>query len=416
MRNLIFNTENWREIIATLSRNKTRTFLTAFGIFWGTAMLAMLWGGASGLEGLMRRNFSGLSTNMGGVVANRTSLPYKGYNKGRTWNLTDHDFNTIRSRVPQIQYMAAATSEWGATLTYERSTTQGAISGVSPDYFNIQVPVVYSGRILNESDEVQGRKVAVLGKNLADALFGAEDPVGKYVSANGIYFQIVGVAGQTSQGSINARVDESITIPSSTFRRAYNRGDKIDFVVYTARDGYTPTDLKPTIIKAICSNHPIDPDDPGAFWFIDISEMFRTVDTLFLGISLLALFVGLGSLLSGIIGVGNIMMIIVRERTLEIGVRRALGARPVDIISQILSESMLLTLVAGLLGVCFATGVLGVADVMTHDPMRGDAGFHLTLTAATVIVIVFSVLGTAAGILPAMRAMRIKPVEAMRDK
>lgn len=416
MRNPVFNSENWHEILATLSRNKTRTFLTAFGIFWGTAMLAMLWGGASGLEGTMRRNFDGLATNLGAMFPGRTTLAYKGYNKGRDWSLTDHDIASIRARVPGLQTLAPSSYEWGKTAKFSTRSATAAINGITPDFFDVMTPVVYSGRLINPTDEAMGRKVADVGKNIADALFPGTDPIGQYINLDGIYFQVVGVIGQTSEASLNGRLDEEVTVPLSTYRRAYNKGDDISMIFFTAKPGLTPTDIKPAIIRAICANHTIDPTDPGAFQMIDVSDMFKTVDMVFIGISFLALFVGLGSLLSGIIGVGNIMMIIVRERTLEIGVRRALGARPVDIISQILSESMVLTLGAGLLGVSFAVGVLAIADKVTYDPLMGSAGYHLSLGAALGIVAVFAVLGTAAGILPAVRAMKIKPVEAMRDK
>lgn len=415
MKNPIFDIENWREIGATLARNKTRTFLTAFGIFWGTAMLAMLWGGAHGMEGMIRRNFAGFSTNLGGVFPNQTSISYKGFNKGMYWSLNQTDIETIRRITPDIEYSSTVSQNYG-NIQYGTSSVRAAITGFEPDFSKISIPIVYSGRLLNAADEAASRKVALIGKDLAGELFRTEDPIGKYISANGVFFMVVGIIGQSGNANIGSRFEVSVIIPASTFRRTYNTGNRIDFFIFTAESGRKPSELKPYIMRSICSNHPISPEDENAVWFMDISEEFETVDNLFLGISLLALFVGAGSLMAGIIGIGNIMWIIVKERTQEIGIRRAIGAKPRDIIAQILSEGVVLTSIAGMAGVCFATIVLAVADFVTSDPILGPAGFSLSFTRAMSIVAVFLVLGTAAGTLPALKAMHIKPIEAMRDK
>lgn len=410
-----FDIENWREIGATLARNKTRTFLTAFGIFWGTAMLAMLWGGARGFEGIMRRQFDGFATNMGGVFSGTTSVAFKGYNKGMSWNLTEQDVDNIRRVTPYIEY-SSAINHAGVTAAYADKSKSSRAIGVEADYNKIMIPVIYEGRMLNESDIRSSRKVAVIGKNLAGELFGLESPVGKRISLNGIYFLIVGVAGQKGEASIGGRIDDSFTLPSTTLRRAFNQGPYVGYFIYTSKPGHKPGENERFIRRAICSNHPISPDDERAIGFMDISENFEMVDTLFLGISLLALFVGASSLMAGVIGVGNIMWIIVKERTSEIGIRRAIGAKPSDIIAQVLSESVVLTTIAGIAGVCFATIVLAIADHIASDTMHGAPGFELHFGTAVGIVAAFLVLGTAAGTLPALKAMKIKPVEAMRDK
>ena len=211
-------------------------------------------------------------------------------------------------------------------------------------------------------------------------------------------------------------MDDSVIIPSTTMRRAFNKGDKVDFFIYTAQKGHTPKDIEPFVWRAVRTNHPLNPSDNDAAWFMDISEQFKMVDNLFLGISILALFVGAGTLLAGIIGIGNIMWIIVKERTQEIGIRRAIGATPRDIITQILSESMVLTAIAGVGGICFAAIVLAIADKITFDPKLGSAHFQLMFGHAVTIMITFLILGTAAGLIPAIKAMRIKPIEAINDK
>ncbi len=415
MKNPIFDIDNWREIGATLARNKTRTFLTAFGIFWGTAMLAMLWGGASGLEGMMKRNFQGFATNMGGVFPNKTTKPYKGFNKGMQWSLNDNDIAYFRRVCPYLEYSATLTFNV-ASMRYKDKTNVGQVQGVEGDFFKMQIPIMYSGRTLNNSDVNGYRKVAVLGKNVADELFGNDNPIGKFVEINKIYFQVIGVVGQQGEASLGGRMDNAAVIPATTMRRAYNMGTDVGGLVFTAKPGYTPTEAKPWLWRAITSNHPIDPTDDNAIWFMDVSEMFAMVDNLFMGISLLALFVGAGTLMAGVIGVGNIMWIIVKERTQEIGIRRAIGATPSDIISQILTESMVLTTISGIAGVCFATIVLAIADKLTYDPVLGSAHFELNFSHAVTIVLAFLILGSLAGMVPALKAMRIKPIEALNDK
>ncbi len=415
LRNSFFDIENWREIGATLARNKTRTFLTAFGIFWGTAMLTMLWGGAHGLEGIMRRQFAGFATNSGGVFPGTTSMPYLGYNKGMSWDLTEQDLANIRRVSPYMEY---STPINGARVTavYNDRSKSAYSMGVESEYSKIMIPIVYEGRLINDSDVRNHRKVAIIGKNIAGEIFGNESPVGKRVSLNGIHFLIVGVAGQKGDASFGGRIDDSFMLPSTTMRRAFNQGTTVHYIIFTSLPGHTPKDNEPFIRRAICSNHPLNPKDERAIGFMDVSENFEIVDKLFLGLSLLALFVGAGSLMAGVIGVGNIMWIIVKERTQEIGIRRAIGAKPLDIIVQILSESIVLTTISGIGGVCFATLVLGIADMVAADPKHGMPGFQTDFNTAIAILATFLVLGTAAGLLPAFKAMKIKPVEAMRDK
>ena len=416
MKNAIFDVENWREIVATLARNKTRTFLTAFGIFWGTAMLAMLWGGANGLEGIMSRQFAGFATNTGAVFSNRTSMPYKGFSKGMVWELDSRDLENIRRLVPEIE-MSSPVNSRSVTAVHSDKSKMCRIIGVEPDYNRILIPTLIEGRLINESDVANARKVAVIGKNVAFELFGAESPLGRYVSLNNVYYRIIGVASQKSEINIAGRIDDGFLLPETTMARTFYGGkNTYGFIIYTVKHGVKPASLNSTIRRVVSLNHPVSPSDEQAVQFMDISEMFEMIDSLFLGLAILALFVGAGSLMAGIIGVGNIMWIIVKERTTEIGIRRAIGATPTDIIVQILSESVVLTLVAGVAGVCFAVLVLAGADFLTADPALGKAGFEIPFSSAVGIVVTFFVLGTLAGTLPAVKAMKIKPVEAMRDK
>ncbi len=417
MKATIFDIDNWREIGATLSRNKTRTFLTAFGIFWGTAMLAMLHGGATGLAGTVTRNFEGFATNLAGMVPNETSISYKGFNKGMYWSPTTEDTDLLLQINDDIDLLSPIISRMGQ-LGYGTKSSSASTNGVSADFWKMQDVNVLAGRVLNAADVRNRDKVIVLGANVASELFGPDpqEAVGKYVSVNGLFYKCVGVASQKSEATIQGRVEDSAYVPESVMRLAFNMGNRMDFFLFTAKPGSKPKDVFPSIRRAVCAHHPIHPDDEKAFMFIDVSEMFEMATNIFTGIDLLALFVGAGTLIAGIIGVGNIMWIIVRERTREIGIRRAVGAKPRDIIVQVLSESMVLTAVAGTAGICFASLVLYVADTLSAEPGLSTAGFQLSFGAAVAILVIFLALGTCAGLIPSIKAMNIKPVEAMKDK
>ena len=410
MKNPIFDIDNWKEITATLARNKTRTFLTAFGIFWGTAMLALLWGGSQGMQGMLMKNFDGFATNSCTVFPNRTTIPYKGFKKGMRWSLTQTDVDNIRRACPEID-SSTGMLQYSATIGYSDKSYSGSIQGVEQGYADINTPQMFEGRFINDVDERSNKKVCVLGKRIAGELFGDVSPLGKFVLIDNIYYLVVGVAGQKSQASIGGSIDESALIPLSTMRRAYNVGVRIDYFIYTTKTGVKPSSLRPRIMRTVRAMHPIHPDDTSAVEMWDVSEEFEQVTSVFTGINILVLFVGIGSLLAGIIGVGNIMWIIVKERTQEIGIRRAIGAKPRDIIMQVLFESIVLTIVAGTAGICFAVLVLTGVAMGTEEN-----GFQLMFSHAVTIMALFLVLGTAAGTIPALKAMNIKPIEALNDK
>lgn len=414
MRNPVFDIENWREIGATLSRNKTRTVLTAFGIFWGTAMLAMLLGGAQGLEYMLRKNFDGFAANTGILYPSSTTIAYKGYNKGRQWQLTTDDVSQIRKAIPEITALTTL-DDGNAIAVNGKRQTSARLQGVDSEYPLINLPIIYEGRFINSTDDVSGRKVCVLGKTVADNLFPEESPIDKFVEVNGIYYKVVGVVGQSNEAQINGRLEEQIVIPSSTMRKSLNLGNKVGGLMFTVKNGVTPTMVKPRMVRILSNNHSIHIDDKQAFGLFDISERFAMVDNLFIGVSILALFVGAGSLLAGVIGIGNIMWVIVKERTQEIGIRRAIGAKPRDIIAQILSEGVVLTAIAGMAGICFAVIVLaGVEMIFVGN--SDVTSFQLSFSKAIAILVTFSALGTLAGVVPSIKAMKIKPIEAMNDK
>lgn len=410
MKTGFFDLENWREIGVTLARNKTRTLLTAFGIFWGTAMLAMLLGGAEGLERMLRKNFEGFATNSAVLFANRRSISYQGFNKGSSWNLTTADIDLIR-QIPGIDAVAPTNFGGSTTVSTSSHSTTAEIQGVDQDFIRVFLPTINSGRFINESDQRQRSKVVVLGRNVANKVFPDGDAVGSFVNIGGIYYKVVGIASQEAEVQINgSKIDDQATIPMSTMAQSFKLGDTVHGTMITALPGHTPAELKPRIIRVVRVKHPIDPADTQALFFFDVSEQFAMVDSLFMGITVLALFVGIGTLVAGIIGVGNIMWVIVKERTTEIGIRRAIGAKPADIVTQILSEGIALTLIAGMAGIVFAAAVLGVVEHVS------EVRFQMTFAQAVAIMAIFMTLGVAASIIPSLKAMKIKPIEAINDK
>lgn len=418
MKLTIFDIDNWREIGATLSRNKTRTFLTGFGIFWGVAMLALLMGGARGGEGLLRRNFAGFATNSGGMVPTRTTIPYHGYQKGRAWQVDIRDIEALREACPGLKEVIPTFQKWGVSFRNGKNSFAGQIIGAEPNYTAMLEPKLYSGRFINEADIAGERRVAVIGKKVASNLFpGEEDVIGRVFEAAGSAYSIVGVVGDASEVHLNGSLDESVVLPASTYRRANGYGENVDFIMMVAKDGERLGDIIPTMRRVLYRRHDIHPNDDSAMWVINIAENFEQVDMLFTGIDLLALFIGLSTLLAGVIGIGNIMWVIVKERTQEIGIRRAIGAKPADIIVQVLCEGTVLTLISGLAGLSFAAIVLGI---MQHISNPEDtilvAQFQMSFMAAVCILGVFLILGILAGLIPSIKAMRIKPIEALNSK
>ncbi len=404
------------EILATLMRNKSRSLLTAFGVFWGIFMLVSLMGGGNGLMGKMKSNFDGFATNSCFVYAGRTGEAYKGFRKGRRWQLTTDDIELIRNNVEGIDVITSTVVNWDMTAVHGDRKYSTSVKGLLPEYDEIEANKAIYGRFINDIDVRDRRKVCVLGKQVYSALFdNGVDPCGEFVRIDGIYYRVVGVVSTLGNISIQGNAAEQIILPLTVYQSAYNCGKNIDVMDIKFKDGYKVSDIKPKVESLLKAAHTISPDDTQAVRLFDAESMFSMIDNLFIGIRALIFLVGFGTLLAGIIGVSNIMMVTVRERTTEIGIRRAIGARPFDIMQQILSESVVLTLVAGMFGICAGVGFLQILDAMSADGIH-DFGFQVSFGTAIGMLVVIIVLGVVAGLAPAYRAMSIKPVDAMRDE
>jgi len=419
----LFDVDRWVEIWVTITRNKTRSLLTCFGVFWGILMLVVLLGSGNGLKNGIMKNVEGFSTNSAFFFSERTGEPYKGYKKGRYWQMRNRDLEAIQQRVKGVRFLSPMIMQWGGQNNVVKGQKSGTynVRGVYSQYFQIETPNLLAGRLLNEIDMLDKRKVCVIGSSVREDLFGQEeDPIGQYIRVNGIYYQVVGVIDPKAKGiNIGGRVDQSIMTPFKTLQQTSNQGDKFWFLCATADNNYPCDKMVEDIKDVLRSQNEISPTDEQAISSITIAKQFETFELLFTGINALVWLVGIGTLLAGVIGVSNIMMVTVRERTREIGVRRAIGAKPFDIISQIMSESLLLTSIAGLLGL--STGVF-LLDIVNKALMNGnsediffsDVGIHIgTAVTATFILLISGLL---AGLIPSWRAMQIKAIDAIREE
>ena len=412
-----FDIDRLTEIWEALSRNRSRSLLTGFGVFWGIFMLLSLMGGGQGLKTMLTDVLSGFATNSGFIIPGETSMPYKGFRSGRTWSMELSDIERLRREIPEIDAVTGSMGMWGSTVVFEDRESECQGRGVMPEYARIEEPRMAYGRYINQVDIDQERKVCVLGKRIYKNLFpDGGDPCGLYVRMGDIWFQVVGVDMNNGNIGINGTADEALTIPMSVLQKLYNRGTSVDFICMTARPGYKIKDILAKSREILFREHFIDPSDKKAIFEINAEELFSIMDNLFKGVNLLIWLVGFGTLLAAAIGVSNIMMVTVKERTTEIGIRRAIGATPNMILSQVMMESMLLTLAFGFIGIFLSVGFLSLGGAVASVASETPADFQVSFGAAVLVVFILTVLGLLDGLAPALRAMNIKPVDAMRDE
>lgn len=406
-----FDIDTFREIVDSLSRNKSRTLLTGFGIFWGMFMLVLLLGGGNGLSTYLRETLGGISTNSAIIIPNETSKPYKGFKAGRTFNFTTSDIRILDAGLQDVDVVTGMVGAWNQDVICGDKKASASCNGILPEYKTISLPEIRYGRYINQIDVDMARKVCVIGKRIYESLFPeGEDPCGKLVRYQGVYFEIVGVDMSNSNVSINGTPDRTISIPMNVAQQIFRRGDAIDLVCFTAKPDVKVSDVVDKALAVLGREHYFDPTDKKATMVINVEQMYNIVGNLFKGVNILILLIGLGTLLAAAIGVSNIMMVTVKERTVEIGIRRAIGATPKMIVFQIMSESVLLTIVAGLLGIVLAVGILGIMEKYVGP------GFIVSFGTSMLALGILVVLGVLAGLAPTSRAMAIRPVDAMRDE
>ena len=408
----------WQEVWATLRTNKLRAFLTALGVFWGVFMLILMLGIGNGLERGVIHNLSGLTNYSVYVWPQRTSLSFKGLQPGRYVHLTDADISAVR-RTPGVEHVAPRLQlgNWRGpqAVSYGAKKATFTVMGDSPEFAFVEPLVLGAGRFINPRDMSEERKVVVIGEEVQKTLFGTSDPIGKYLQIKRVYFQVVGVIGTLKSGDEGEHLRSSVYIPFSTFQAAFNQKDKVGWFALTARRDQSAAWVEANVRRAIMTGHRIHPDDSEALGSFNAAKKFEQLQGLFAGIRQFVWFVGILTLSAGMLGVSNILLIIVKERTKEIGVRKALGATPWSIVSLVVAEGLLLTLLAGYSGV--VAGVLGLeaaARAVRGMPNAPLSQPEISLQVALLSVAVLLVAGVVAGIVPARHAARVHPVEALR--
>ena len=415
----MFDLDRFQEIWITITHNKSRSVLTAFGVFWGMFMLIVMVGAGVALERGISSQVEGFATNSCFVWTNQTSEPYKGFKKGRHWNMNNNDLKILSTTIPEIQHIAPMIFGGNSNNNVLRNDKAGSyhIKGNFPAYNFVDNQKILYGRYINDIDIAEKRKVCVIGERVYEVLFpNEEDPIGKNIQVKGIYFQVIGVTRGTSNINIGGDSQETVVLPFTTMQQAYNMGNDIHFLAVTAQPGIKVKVVEEKIRTALKTAHSISPDDKTAVGGMNIEDQFTMFLYLGIGIASLIWIVGLGTLLAGAVGVSNIMLVTVRERTKEIGIRRALGATPRSIVTQILSESIVLTLIAGVAGLMFGVGVLSLVGKILENSegMFKDPQISFSVGIGTLIILI--VIGTLAGFIPANRAMKVKPIEAIREE
>ncbi|MFK7901021.1 MAG: ABC transporter permease [Cyclobacteriaceae bacterium] len=423
----MFDQDKWNEIFHVLSKNKSRTFLTAFGVFSGVFTLIVLLATGDGFEKGVKEKFNRIASNTFFIWGGRTTIAYEGYPPGRKIKLLTDDAQLLTSSIPEIRSAIPRCRLGGFTgsnnVVRGNKSEAFTVSGDFPAIYDIYSIFMKEGRFLNKGDIDQKRKVAVIGERVREVLFdNDENPIGEFIKVKGVFFKVIGVAGTNSTGGRSERDLETIYVPMTTFQKAFNSGNKVDFMAVTGTKEADAKILLQKTLKALREKNNIHPDDKFVYGNFNLAARYNSINSLFTGINVLIWIVGIGTLLAGIIGVSNILLIVVNERTQEFGLRRAIGAKPWDIKSQVILESIVLTTLAGIIGFIGAaffvesglmessfTQLSGKKNSMFLSP---SVQFYTSLGAIGMI----AVFGALAGLLPAQRAVRIKPVDALRSE
>ncbi len=423
----MFDLDRWNEIWNALAKNKVRSLLTAFGVFWGIFMLIVMAGAGKGLQNGVTQGTAKFAANSAFFWSEQTGEPYKGFKRGRYWHMDSEDIQFLKDNIPEIEYITPRnfTGRWGGGSNVIRGKKNGSfnVKGDYPDYIKIDPATILNGRWINELDIRDKRKVCVIGEKVFESMFDPkENPIGEYLKISGVYYQVIGVVRAETTININGRTEESICLPFTTMLQTYNMGNTVNFMAITAKRGVPVSIVEERVKELIKKKHVIAPEDLQALNSVNIEKEFEQMNGLFLGIQILTWIVGIGTLLAGVIGVSNIMLVIIKERTKEIGVQRAIGATPRMIISQIMLESVVLTTVSGYLGLSIGVGLLELVNkVMENSPTpTNDRVFFtnpsVSLTVALSSLFVLVLAGLLAGLIPASRAMQIKPIDALREE
>ncbi|WP_187264508.1 ABC transporter permease [Pontibacter beigongshangensis] len=412
--------DKWTEIYSTVKRHKLRTALTAFGVFWGIFMLVLLLGAGKGLENGVMRDFN-VAKNAVFVWTQRTSVPYKGLKAGRFMQLTNDDMAAIKASIPEVDVLAPRNQLNGDfTVSKDTKSSSFTVNGEYPEMLQVIPLHIDAGRFVNDRDIKDRRKTAVIGPRVVEVLFGKEvNPIGEYINIKGSYFLVVGTFKPVSSDEDGQHDAQVIYIPNTTLQQTFNQPNKIGYMALTPKPGIPASVVEEKVKTLLMQRHQVAPTDLKAIGSNNVEEEFKNVQGLFTGIALFSWWVSIGTIMAGIVGVGNIMLIVVKERTKEIGIRKALGATPWSVISLIIQESLVITGLAGYVGLLAGTAVIaGIDYAMTEHEIKlglfGNPEIDVTIALTALVVLV--VAGALAGLVPAAKAARVNPVVALRDE
>lgn len=411
---MLLSLDKFQEITSHIKENKLRTLLTCFSVSWGIFMLVLLLGSGNGLENGVKKEFERDATNSIQINPGQTSLPFRGLKQGRRIQFVNKDYQLTKSSVSGLEYITARYYLWsGNTIRYKKEEGSFNIIAIHPQHRIIERSVPVKGRLINDLDLKADRKVANLGKELERILFKSESSIGKYIQINGVAFQVVGTFSDVG----DERNERRLYIPITAAQKVFGGGNRIHNIIFTLKNLNVKESkaVEKKLQQDMALRHRFDPQDKRALFFRNNLETFQKFMTLFSNIRVFIWIIGIGSIIAGVVGVSNIMLIVVKERTKEIGVRKALGATPASIIELILTESILLTSVSGYIGLIF--GVIAL-EALSHL-IKGVDYFsnpEVDLTVAGGAIILLIAAGSLAGYFPARRAASIKPVEALRDE
>ena len=415
--------DSWQEIFATLRKNRLRTWLTGLGVFLGIVILLVMLGFGAGLEQGVKKNMAGFATNAVFAWGQRTSVPFAGMPANRPIQFDNRDVEALR-RLDSIEHLAPRNQlggfRGGFNVKYKGETASAQVSGDYPAFARVQEPVMKAGRFIDDHDILERRKVAVIGTGVMEELFprGA-DPMGEYIEVSGVYFRVIGVFGTRQTGQNADRTLSTIHVPFTTFQQAFHFGDRVGWFAITGKPGVDAIELEQEVKTLLSANHKVAAEDDMAIGSWNAGKEFGKMNSLFLAINLVLGFAGIMTLAAGVVGVSNIMLISVRERTKELGVRKALGATPWAIVKMIVSESVVLTAIAGYLGLVAAVAGFEafntwILPTLGSDIPLGPLSVSLKVAAGSGFILV--VFGALAGVIPAFHAAKIQPVEALRTE
>jgi len=418
-----FETDIWQEILHTIRQNRLRSLLTAFGVFWGLFMLVIMIGAGDGLQKGAYSEFSGYATNSVFIWPRLTTKPYQGFPIGRRFRFTNEDTEIIRHMVPGVSALAPRARKRGRdsgnNVTYKDRTATLTIYGDHPEVLGIRLLQVTTGRFLNRLDLAEHRKVVVIGEETVKLLYEEDaSPIGTTIRINNINFQVIGVYRLPNKNDEDYEEDaKAVFLPLSTFQQVFNWGEKVGWFSITSQPHIKVSDVRDEVIRVLAGRHAIAPGDERAFGSWSMEDEFQKIADLFVGIRFIVWFVGIFTLIAGIIGVSNIMLIAVKERTREIGIKRTVGATPFSVVIQVLMEALLLTSIPGYLSLVCAVAVLEGVSRLIHMLKLDTQMFtdpSIDFGAALLALAVLTIAGALAGLIPAYRAVQGKPVEALR--